>query len=169
MSGMEVIETTVATNFYTYTPLIRPESIRVLVLHPSESHTAPLLCDIVHDDRHKILLDIEQKRDYETVSYTWGDPIFSHEIFCGDEKARLSITPNVDSLLRNLRKPFKSRGLWVDAICLNQTNYVEKRIQVALMGEIYRQGLCQRSLIYGLRGYLTGAERGNTQHATLFL
>ncbi|KAG4436129.1 hypothetical protein IFR05_008408 [Cadophora sp. M221] len=128
-----------AAPMYTYNPLSRPESIRILVLQPSEDHTAPLLCDLVHDDRHQILLDIEQKRGYEAVSYTWGDPIFSHEILCGEENARLAITPNVDSLLRHLRKTSKPRRLWVDAICLNQTDHIEKRVQVGLMGEIYRQ------------------------------
>ncbi|KAH7321896.1 heterokaryon incompatibility protein-domain-containing protein [Rhexocercosporidium sp. MPI-PUGE-AT-0058] len=131
-----------APPIYIYASLSRPESIRILVLHPSEDHAAPLLCDLVYDDRHEVLLDVEQKRGYEAVSYTWGDPIFSHEIFCrggGEEMARMAITPNVDLLLRHLRKSSKSRRLWVDAICLNQTDHIEKRIQVGLMGGIYRQ------------------------------
>ena len=124
---------------YSYTPLDRPESIRVLVLHPSEDFSAPLLCDLVHDDRHEILLDLEHKRGYEAVSYTWGDPIFSHEIICDRGTAKITITHIVDLLLRHLRKKFNIRRLWIDAVCLNQRYHGEKKIQVALMGQIYRQ------------------------------
>ncbi|KAH7420175.1 heterokaryon incompatibility protein-domain-containing protein [Cadophora sp. MPI-SDFR-AT-0126] len=123
----------------TYTPLSRSESVRVLLLHPSENHSSPLLCDLLLDDRDEMLLDPDSKRRYEAVSYTWGDPIFSHEIICHDGTARLAITPNVDSLLRYMRKKKDSRRLWIDAICLNQADNDEKRIQVGLMGDIYRQ------------------------------
>lgn len=51
----------------------------------------------------------------------------------------LKITPNVESLLRHLGKSFVARHLWLDAICLNRTNTVEKGSQIPLMGEIYRQ------------------------------
>ncbi|PVH71548.1 HET-domain-containing protein, partial [Cadophora sp. DSE1049] len=124
---------------YAYSPLSSPDSIRILVLHPSEDHLAPLLCDLIHDDRHRILVSLEQGRGYEAVSYTWGDPVFSHEILCNYGATKLAITPNVDSLLRHLRKKTNVRRLWVDAICLSQKNHDEKRIQVCLMGEIYRQ------------------------------
>ncbi|KAL2068354.1 hypothetical protein VTL71DRAFT_16452 [Oculimacula yallundae] len=130
-----------APPLYTYTPLDRPESIRILILYPSTNHTASLLCDIVHENRHEILLDLKQQRSYEAVSYVWGDPIFSDEIVLDHGSSRLAVTPNVDSLLRHLRKPVKARRLWIDAVCLNQSDNFEKAIQVGLMGEIYSQAM----------------------------
>ncbi|KAH7084651.1 heterokaryon incompatibility, partial [Paraphoma chrysanthemicola] len=48
------------------------------------------------------------------------------------------ITTNVDDLLRHLRKPHHPRALWIDALCIDQTNDLEKAEQVAKMGIIYK-------------------------------
>jgi hypothetical protein len=69
------------------------------------------------------------------MSYTWGAPDFSHYLFC--DGAVVMITANVDSLLRNMRKKTSSRYLWIDAVCLNQQDKLEKNQQIPLMGEIY--------------------------------
>ena len=53
--------------------------------------------------------------------------------------SRLNITPNVKSMLSHLRKAHKPRYLWIDAICLNQGDSIEKAQQIPLMGEIYSQ------------------------------
>jgi hypothetical protein len=37
-----------------------------------------------------------------------------------------------------LRKPQEAITLWIDSICIDQTNVAEKNVQVALMGEIYK-------------------------------
>ncbi len=80
---------------------------------------------------------------YSAVSYCWGDkPEYSHELACRDPRhplTALKITPNVDSLLRHLRKPHKSRHLWIDAICLNQEDQDEMSTPAMLMGVIYSQ------------------------------
>jgi hypothetical protein len=39
--------------------------------------------------------------------------------------------------LRNLRDPSVPRNLWIDAICINQSNNVEKSAQVLVMRQIY--------------------------------
>jgi hypothetical protein len=49
----------------------------------------------------------------------------------------LDITSNVEELLRYLRKALKPRYLWIDALCINQADNVEKAKQVASMGLIY--------------------------------
>ncbi|KAH8707140.1 heterokaryon incompatibility, partial [Phaeosphaeriaceae sp. PMI808] len=75
---------------------------------------------------------------YEAMSYTWGIPNFTHHITC-DGTTELSITLNVDIMLRHLRKTSKPRYLWVDAICLNQSDENEKAIQIGMMGHIYKE------------------------------
>lgn len=65
---------------------------------------------------------------------------FSKAILCGDSRQQIRITPKVDEILRYLRLPYQIRYLWIDAICLNQRDLVEKAVQVHLMRDIYRQG-----------------------------
>ena len=48
--------------------------------------------------------------------------------------------------LRRLRDPAVSRILWIDAICINQSDKNEKSHQVAMMGEIYSS--CQKAIVW---------------------
>ncbi|QDS75626.1 hypothetical protein FKW77_006754 [Venturia effusa] len=132
----EAVRATLLTS-YTYKPLDRGESIRILVLQPASEFLSPLAGELLHDDREHILNDLADSQQYETVSYAWGETIFTHWITL-DGTARLSITANVDSMLRHLRKGHRRVRLWVDAICLNQEDAEEKAVQVQLMGEIYQ-------------------------------
>ncbi|KAF2764173.1 hypothetical protein EJ03DRAFT_332090 [Teratosphaeria nubilosa] len=51
--------------------MLGPRSIRVALLHPADSHDAPMICDLVSAS-----LDEEEDRTtYEGLSYTWGPPI----------------------------------------------------------------------------------------------
>ncbi|KAK5126892.1 hypothetical protein LTR85_008250 [Meristemomyces frigidus] len=81
---------------------------------------------------------------YETVSYTWGD---MHE--------RSSITVNGESLgvsagsmraLRRLRLPDRDRVLWIDSVCVDQSNLDERTEQVSMMDRIFRSG--RQNLVY---------------------
>ena len=127
------------TELYKYRPLETSETIRVIVLQPARNHNEPLDCNIIHQDRREILLDIRDEQHFEAVSYTWGNPELSCKIVCDEKSAFLNITHNVDSFLRHFRAESSVRYLWVDAICLNQVDNDEKSIQVSLMGDIYRQ------------------------------
>lgn len=49
----------------------------------------------------------------------------------------LSITHNLDIALRHIRLANEPRLLWIDALCINQTDDEEKSRQVAMMGSIY--------------------------------
>ncbi|OCL12193.1 HET-domain-containing protein, partial [Glonium stellatum] len=124
---------------YEYRPLDSPSSIRIFILQPSEDFSAPVEGSIIHRDRRALLRDFESVEHYEAVSYFWGDPDFSCALFCDGRSSVMGITPNVNSLLRYLRKTSKPRYLWVDAICVNQKDNKERGHQVQLMGEIYRQ------------------------------
>lgn len=121
---------------YTYQPLGTETTIRILVLHPTEDFAAPLEVSIVHYDRRGGY-DSHVSGHYEAASYAWGEPIFSQHILIRDPLSTLKVTANVDSMLRHFRKVRKDRNLWVDAICLNQTDADEKSIQVRKMGEIF--------------------------------
>lgn len=51
---------------------------------------------------------------------------------------RLSITQNLEAALRHLRRNDSPRVLWIDAICIDQENPVERSAEVLRMGDIYK-------------------------------
>ncbi|KAI1363809.1 HET-domain-containing protein [Xylaria arbuscula] len=75
---------------------------------------------------------------YEALSYVWGDLDDQHQIFLGGDKA-INITKNLHSALRSLRLSRGGRKLWIDALCINQSDHEEKKVQLALMKRVYQQ------------------------------
>ena len=75
---------------------------------------------------------------YEALSYVWGDPTTNQ--FCiqcnGHE---VNVGHNLFLALLHLRG-FEStpRTLWIDALCINQSDMTERSAQVQIMGDIYR-------------------------------
>ena len=66
------------------------------------------------------------------------------------------------------------RYLWIDAICIDQSNEAEKSEQLALMGDIYRAGLatiipaCSDSVHCGIPGVVSGTRyTGQIHHVIL--
>jgi hypothetical protein len=123
---------------YLYKPLKCSTEIRVIALLPATTIHSKLEIPLTHVDRATIFLRNTDSPFYEAISYCWGGPILSHTLKC-DDQTSLSITANVDLMLRHYRKTHSIRYLWVDAICLNQQDDMEKRIQVGLMGEIFHE------------------------------
>ncbi|KAN0112253.1 Heterokaryon incompatibility protein (HET) domain containing protein [Hyaloscypha variabilis] len=123
---------------YQYNVLPNIESIRVLVLYPADEKASGLEFDFHVGDRAHFLQSASDS--WEAVSYCWGqNPVFSRFILCRKSDTALKITPNVDSLLRHLRKSHKSRRLWIDALCINQTDEMEKAEQVRRMRDTYSE------------------------------
>ncbi|OTA97989.1 hypothetical protein M426DRAFT_31926, partial [Hypoxylon sp. CI-4A] len=71
----------------------------------------------------------------EALSYVWGKDMAPEPITV-DHKS-FKVTKNLYGILPNLRRPDTTREIWVDAICINQTDTTEKTEQVKLMREIY--------------------------------
>jgi hypothetical protein len=69
------------------------------------------------------------------LSYSWGPAVFSEHILVDDK--HLPVTPNLLAALKALAQD-QPRLLWIDAICINQNDLVEKGFQIPLMTEIYR-------------------------------
>jgi hypothetical protein len=68
----------------------------------------------------------------------------------------------LNSLKSKQRGTRTSLTLWVDAICINQSDTLEKNIQVAMMGEIYENAATVRVWLGGRSGR---GERGATSRA----
>ena len=92
-----------------------------------------LECHIRH-----VSLSANPKPDYETVSYCWGDPTPSEAIQVDGQVLMIPIETH--EVLLRLASPKQTRSIWIDAICIDQTNTQERSQQVALMGGIYRYG-----------------------------
>lgn len=82
-------------------------------------------------------ISLDHQPDYRALSYVWGDPAITKPIFV--DKLKVQVTTNLESALRHLREPDKPLTLWIDALCINQKDDLEKSHQVAMMGEIYRK------------------------------
>jgi hypothetical protein len=79
--------------------------------------------------------NIDDNIPYEALSYTWGGTKMSKSVQI-DGKI-LGVTANLYSALYHLRSSDEDRILWVDAICIDQTDLRERGHQVAQMGQIY--------------------------------
>ena len=132
------------TTIYTYQPLMGngSPSIRLLTLLPGSSLTA-LSCEInevqfgrngngVNEPDSELFLN-----SYEALSHTWGPPILSCTLSC--HGAAIKITQKLHHCLAHLRYEKKSRKLWIDAICIDQSNYSERARQIKLMRNIYEK------------------------------
>lgn len=82
---------------------------------------------------------------FEALSYTWGQverhlplSIVRRNEDGQDVEEAMFVTPQLLMALRRLRYPSQSRMIWVDQICINQDDNVEKSQQIQLMGRIYR-------------------------------
>lgn len=71
---------------------------------------------------------------YEALSYCWGDTEADHAIECNGRT--IKVTQAVHQALRNLRIS-NHRHLWVDSICINQSDLQERNSQVQLLRKIY--------------------------------
>ncbi|KAF5660675.1 heterokaryon incompatibility protein [Fusarium heterosporum] len=78
---------------------------------------------------------------YEALSYVWGAAQISEYAEVEAEgfqtPTKLGIRPNLASALRHLRYPSDTRVLWIDAICINQDDILERNEQVKRMTNIY--------------------------------
>ncbi|KAH7079789.1 heterokaryon incompatibility protein-domain-containing protein [Paraphoma chrysanthemicola] len=78
---------------------------------------------------------------YEALSYAWGDSTRCKSIRVSATGAHhevdFQVTANCFDALRRLRFELEPRTVWIDAICIDQSNTKERSQQVALMSKIY--------------------------------
>lgn len=106
---------------------LRGIDIRLLDLLPG-SHTDPLRCSIRH-------APLAASTAFEALSYTWGPPPESRQITINRHK--VPVRPNLFTGLMYLRRPDRTRTIWIDALCINQSDIEERDKQVLRMRDIY--------------------------------
>lgn len=141
---------------FTYTPLSSPGSLRLIAIPPG-AYGAPLQCTI----SEHLLDDVPP---YECLSYAWGPPdLLGGPSILVDGHA-FPISRELELALRRLRREPPARRppgsvpgsgceprddsdegrrrMWIDAVCINQSDVPERNAQVARMADIYRGASC---------------------------
>jgi hypothetical protein len=140
---------------YKHTPLPGKEYIRVLELKPRKK-VVSVECELkvvnlsaqLRDDQSKARSSRHRLKKinssvnlltggFEALSYQWGKVDPDCFIICNGK--RLCVTPNCRNALLHLQQRLVSRRLWVDAICIDQSegSKTERDQQLGRMGEIY--------------------------------
>ncbi|KAI0418321.1 heterokaryon incompatibility protein-domain-containing protein [Xylaria grammica] len=108
-------------------------------------------------------LDLNDSSAYDALSYVWGKDN-KEKLICVDDQP-FFITPHLHEILTNLRSPTIDKVIWIDAICINQTDNDERTHQVGLMRRIYSQA---KSTIIWLGGQTADEELKSFQESSLF-
>jgi Heterokaryon incompatibility protein (HET) len=111
-----------------YKALDHPDAFRILILHPGAG-IDPLRGSLKISFGPRYTL-------YSALSYVWGDPEPTGTIAI--DIYELNITKNLQQALHRLRSPTGAKKLWIDAICIDQLNTIERGHQVKNMASIYR-------------------------------
>jgi len=116
---------------YPYRPLVEPDSFRLLLIQPGAEDE--IHCNLIHTTLYDCRLELFDH--YTALSYVWGD-LTNPKLIWVDSIA-VSVTSNLHAALCDLRDESRALRLWVDALCIDQSDLGEKGIQVAMMGNIY--------------------------------
>ncbi|PQE13494.1 hypothetical protein CJF32_00005382 [Rutstroemia sp. NJR-2017a WRK4] len=124
---------------YNSLPLIKPVEKDVL---DSRSILVRLLKLLPGDEGHPVrctlgVVDLASPdmEVYEALSYVWGPPGFGASILVNDQPFRVSYL--LFQALVHLRDKKTPRSLWIDALCVNQSDLAERSSQVLYMHQIY--------------------------------
>jgi hypothetical protein len=114
---------------FSYTSLdLAERSIRLVRIRPELSLKGQIQCELRH-----ATIDSE----YICLSYVWGQPDEGHHIII-DGKT-YTVRNNLFNFLRFARKRDRLGWLWIDALCIDQSNLAERTHQVQQMGLIFSQ------------------------------
>lgn len=122
------------TKGYIYQALQRSKTeIRLLKLLAGDEnaeHRHIPACDLFH-------ISLHERPKFSALSYVWGAATDRRVILV--QNSAVLVTKNLYDALMALRRPKEDLVIWVDALCINQSDDEEKSWQVGLMADIYRQ------------------------------
>ncbi|CAI4219565.1 unnamed protein product [Parascedosporium putredinis] len=105
--------------------------IRVLQIHPAPSDKPiSAIFTYLHLGRPH-----PQGAAFDALSYMWGDVTDKTQIQLDNEP--FTISKRLAAILTTLRRETEPLVIWVDAVCINQDDLVERAAQVQLMRRIY--------------------------------
>ena len=131
------------------------DRIRLLRIDPGE-HLSPVSC-------HFLISSLQENQKYDALSYCWGTQSQLGTINV-NQIPGFYVTKHVLQALRRLRYRDRIRVVWIDAICINQSNVLERNNQVRMMREIYSQA---REVVIWL-GELDDSQPSCERHLSAF-
>ncbi|KAK4238448.1 heterokaryon incompatibility protein-domain-containing protein [Achaetomium macrosporum] len=105
------------------------DKIRLLIVSPGVGE------EVIRCTLH--VASFENPESYEALSYEWGEPGPTRIILVNG--SAFNVGENLFQALRHLRLPDTDRVLWIDAICINQSDLQERNHQVQQMATVYRR------------------------------
>jgi hypothetical protein len=126
---------------YCHSPLSPGSDIRLLRLMPHDDETAPIQCELFE---YSFQESSKGTHLYEALSYVWGS--LESPKFISIGKHNLRVTENLHKALSHLRNRSLVRIIWIDAVCINQKDNVERARQIQSMAKIY--GQASRVIVY---------------------
>src|SRR5437667_12298494 len=113
---------------YVYEKLPIERSIRLLRLHPGSS---------VGRIRVSLrVVSLDEYPPYCAISYTWNGTTRTNVVEC--DEMEIKISSGSYCVLEKIRDgEYKDEELWIDALCIDQSDVVERGSQVRLMKAIY--------------------------------
>ena len=116
------------THDFAYVPLdMVADEIRVLVI-PGGSPSDLISTHIAH-------CPIRCEVTFFALSYTWGESQPLSEVVINGQ--RKLVRKNLELALQALGSPDSIAVLWIDAVCINQEDILERNRQLVRMSEIY--------------------------------
>lgn len=143
--------TYIPNDYSIYRPLRKDEQeIRLLrIKTEAPGSTARVACYLTYAS----LLDPRVPNAYTCLSYCWGDTRTTtvidvvrpdkclHDGTCEGKVYSFNVTVNLEVALRTVRSMTERPLIWVDAVCINQSDLVERGHQVSIMQNIYSKSM----------------------------
>lgn len=119
---------------YEYVPIdLAAREIRLLGVYPTQRPEDPIIVDVAY-------VPLRMNTNYHALSYVWGPkgPLR----YLKNSNAKIGVTENLYDAIHTLREQIlhKDGGpcyFWVDAICIDQSNDIEKAWTIAKMHDIF--------------------------------
>ncbi|KAH8756676.1 heterokaryon incompatibility protein-domain-containing protein [Diaporthe sp. PMI_573] len=118
---------------------LKPQGKRIRIIHllprasaetfPDNGASQTPVCTISYTS-------LDRRPSYHALSYAWGDARVKSQILM--DNSLHDVTTNLHSALLHLTPETEPLTLWIDALCINQLDEIEKTEQVAQMGDIYQ-------------------------------
>ncbi|KAH7401032.1 heterokaryon incompatibility protein-domain-containing protein [Phaeosphaeria sp. MPI-PUGE-AT-0046c] len=115
----------VAEETFIYSRLTTPDALRLLKVQPGTDNGLVKVK----------LWEATEAVPYRCLSYMWGDQTERYPIVLNGKAA--TVGRNLLDFLQMAEHRFPNITIWVDAVCINQTDDEEKSIQVQRMGDIF--------------------------------
>lgn len=126
-------------------------AIRILNVFPGHPEDLEVHCELIPGT----ILDYKERMEckpplkfepYDALSWCWGT--LSEESWIsirkGGTRYAKSVRSDLVAALRTLRHHEHDRPLWIDAVCIDQSNFEERNHQVEMMADIYGKADCVR-------------------------